>query len=96
MGPFQLIFSPDGVNGLCYDHTVAEGVAVISVILKVLASTYEETSVNGANGSLDIECPGKTQKDPDLQHHFKRVDWNLTDDLRNRILESADRFNRFS
>ena len=26
---FQIVCSPDGVNGICYEHSVSEGIAVV-------------------------------------------------------------------
>ena len=39
---FQLISSEDGVNGMCYEHSVAEGIAVVSVVIDILKKIEKE------------------------------------------------------
>ena len=34
----QLIVSMDGANGMCYEHTASEGVAVVSAVLNIFNS----------------------------------------------------------
>ena len=38
----KLVASVDGVNGICYEHTTSEGIAVVTMLQKVLLKMQEE------------------------------------------------------
>ena len=36
LSSFQLVGSPSGVTGLCYQHSVSEGIAVVNFLQKIV------------------------------------------------------------
>jgi len=48
----QLIFSPDDVSGTCYEHSTAEGIALVTVIEKALEAMKKAPRADGET----LEC----------------------------------------
>ncbi|XP_045449404.1 choline O-acetyltransferase, partial [Melitaea cinxia] len=71
----QLIISSDGTIGMCYEHTPAEGVAVVRLAERALARA--EVSDRPAPPPVLLPAP-------------QPMKWNLTNEL-NRTIESAAR-----
>ena len=38
----QLVASLNGVNGICYEHTTAEGIATVAMLQKILTQMEKE------------------------------------------------------
>ena len=53
----NLICSLDGVNGICYEHTASEGVAVVAMLTKVLneIEKFEPNHVEGYNPAQHLD-----------------------------------------
>ncbi|TRY80456.1 hypothetical protein TCAL_08825 [Tigriopus californicus] len=80
----QLIASPDGNVGMCYEHSVAEGVAVVNVIEDVVLGIQADGNTFPApQKSLTFEELGITQ-----------VMWNVDLITSNSIVEAIRDFKR--
>ena len=59
----QLIFSPDDVSGTCYEHSTAEGIALVQVIEKSLEAIKKDRAAEEgevpecATDSATLEWP---------------------------------------
>ena len=40
----QIVASLNGVNGICYEHTTSEGIAVVTMLQKILTQMEKEDS----------------------------------------------------
>jgi len=82
----QIVCSQDGVNGICYEHSVSEGIAVVQVLTEVLENIrarYEHINVPQEPSADDIAALG-----------ILHIEWTLDDQLRMRILEAVIDFER--
>lgn len=73
----QLVISGDGACGLCYEHSSAEGIAVIQLVEKLYKHAEE----------------GQTNEPPAPSSHLpppERLEWNLEADDHRRIEEAAN------
>lgn len=77
----QLIICHDGVNGLCYEHSSAEGVAVVNLMEKLIERSALMSSVNQISTSLQDATP-----EPLL--------WNINASLHKHIRDAARTFDR--
>ncbi|KAI5703780.1 hypothetical protein M8J75_016118 [Diaphorina citri] len=75
----QLIICHDGVNGLCYEHSSAEGVAVVNLMEKLIERSALMSSVNQISTSLQDATP-----EPLL--------WNINASLHKHIRDAARTF----
>ena len=75
----QFIIGSDGVIGLCYEHSVAEGVAVINATETIL----------GACTNLE-----EIVVEPDSSIAPERLNWNLNPTLEKDILSGKEQFDR--
>ena len=72
----QLIFSPNGVNGMCYEHTASEGVAVVTALLNIFK--FIET--------LNVDEGKENLQNFDVAKLYKKLDFKVTDELKQRIM----------
>lgn len=77
--PFQLIISSDGTVGMCYEHSPAEGVAVVRLAERALARA--EVSDRPAPPPVLLPAP-------------QPMKWNLSTDLQRTIEHAARDFDR--
>ncbi len=79
----QLIVCMDGSNGMCYEHTAAEGVAVVTATVNAfkLIETLNDESL--FDGDSDTEtCT------------FTKLDFNVDSALEKKILDAAEHFDK--
>ncbi|GJQ73911.1 hypothetical protein Trydic_g18845 [Trypoxylus dichotomus] len=74
----QLIVSGDGACGLCYEHSPAEGVALILMIEKMLKH------VNSLPANTDVPSTSTSHLPPP-----ERLEWNLESDEQKKIEEAG-------
>ncbi|CAK1543739.1 unnamed protein product [Leptosia nina] len=75
----QLIISSDGTVGMCYEHSPAEGVAVVRLAERALARA---------------EVADKPKPPPTLLPAPERLHWNLTPELQHTIEKATVDFDR--
>ena len=76
----QLICSPDGVSGICYEHSVAEGIAVVAVVTDVVNQVYqsqEEIEVTDLAG---------------WPENVRRLEFRVSTEIKGRINEALEGF----
>ena len=71
----QLIASPDGMSGLCYEHSAAEGIAVVQLMEQLVTSAVRD--------DVTLEPPSRPLEQP---YH---IEWFPNDDVRRRIEASS-------
>lgn len=71
---FQLIISSDGTVGMCYEHSAAEGVAVIRLAERALARA---------------EVADRPAPPPALLPAPQVMKWSITGDLQRTIEQAA-------
>ena len=76
----QLIVSPDGMSGLCYEHSAAEGIAVVQLMEQLVASAEREDTTLAVT-SRPLEPP-------------YQLEWFPNDDVRERIEASSEAVDR--
>lgn len=80
---FQLVISNDGVCGLCYEHSPAEGVAVILLMEKLLKHCDEQPSESTVPTTSSGHLPPP-----------ERLEWNLEASNCQHIEEAAKTLDR--
>ncbi|CAG2068280.1 unnamed protein product, partial [Timema podura] len=75
--PLQLIISSDGACGLCYEHSTAEGVAVVQLVEDVLKQV--DSQPDGGNVS---------NNNPQLSPAV-RLEWSLDQNLQRTMYQAA-------
>ncbi len=72
----QFIFSPDGSNGICYEHSSAEGIVLVQMIETALKTmdkyNIKEDLSEKADGDDEFPKP-------------QRLQWNVDNVLREQI-----------
>ena len=68
----QLIFSPDDVSGMCYEHSPAEAIALVQVIEKALESM--KTAVPAPQESTEPESTAAAATHPPPRKLSWRID----------------------
>ena len=75
----QLVVSRDGVNGMCYEHTASEGVAVVIAMLNIFKEIESMPDVDNEDDSAD-----------NAEDQIQALDWTLTnEELKVAITEAA-------
>lgn len=82
----QIVVSPDGVNGMCYEHTASEGVAVVTAMLNVFKKMENEANDDDQNKDDDIEV--------DMDNMIQQLDWVLTEDVKQCVLQAAENLDK--
>ncbi|CAB4057591.1 SLC18A3 [Lepeophtheirus salmonis] len=72
----QLIINPNGINGICFEHSPMEGVAVLKTLQNVLYTINQSNEVF-ENKLVVIDCP---------------MEWQLNDDIKNGIIDAKNNF----
>lgn len=73
-----MVISKDGVCGLCYEHSPAEGIPVI-LLVEELLNLYESKSKES-----------ETEPEPAPENMAaKKLDWVITAETQKNILEAA-------
>ena len=71
----QLIFSPDDVSGTCYEHSTAEGIALVQVIEKALEVMKRDREVVGEAPECTTEsAPPKAVEWPQPEKLTWKID----------------------
>eukprot|EP00095_Tigriopus_kingsejongensis_P012708 maker-scaffold22_size673200-snap-gene-5.47 protein:Tk12708 transcript:maker-scaffold22_size673200-snap-gene-5.47-mRNA-1 annotation:"choline o-acetyltransferase" len=78
----QLVASLDGTVGMCYEHSVAEGVAVVSVVETILTRIKEDMEV--------YPTPGMARPLTDMS--VVHLEWTVNPNLRSFIVEALGDF----
>jgi hypothetical protein len=101
---FQFIVSSDGVVGLCYEHSPAEGIGILNLIDEFLqelkSGTRSGASVKGAVADLTDDVPDHAManglKDGEelVLERVEiskpiRLEWVLSPESRNAIIEAG-------
>jgi len=68
-----LVSSPDGVLGLCYEHSVAEGIAVVAVLTQLVQ---------------EVDSEGKDDVEPSSGYKLEEVNFVLDDDIKEKIMKA--------
>ncbi len=74
----QVVCSADGVSGICYEHSVAEGIAVVAVLTDVLQSKDE------VHIDEDFEKANEAE--------IRQIDFKINDQIRDSIQEALEAF----
>ncbi len=77
----QLISSPDGVLGVCYEHSVAEGIAVVAVLTDILKKVEEGGGESFAR-----------MKDEEFSAKISEVKFNFNEEIGKRVGEAMEDF----
>ena len=96
----QFIFSPDGVSGICYEHSPAEGIVLVQIIEKALENVGRGAprrrslldDRRGSNSSIDGEPMRSTKNEPFPSP--KRLVWKIDDDIRDAIRTAGSDLDR--
>lgn len=72
----QLVIGRDGANGLCYEHSPSEGIAVIELMENLIKSTK------------DLNEPGPTDPAPSAEKPEKLV-WSVNNELIKQIVDAS-------
>ncbi|XP_043209713.1 choline O-acetyltransferase-like, partial [Amphibalanus amphitrite] len=76
----QLIVSPDGMSGLCYEHSAAEGIAVVQLMEQLVAAA-DRDDVTMTAPTRQLEAP----------YH---IEWFPNDGIKQRIDTSSEAVDR--
>ena len=76
----QLIVSRDGMSGLCYEHSAAEGIAVVQLMEHLVTSADRD--------DVTLSPPARTLEAP---YH---IEWFPNDDVKKRIEASSEAVDR--
>lgn len=74
-----MVIGKDGVSGLCYEHSPAEGVAVINAIECMLNSCDDLQTIN-------------EQNEPQITP--EKLSWNLTRNLEKEIFDAREQIDK--
>lgn len=77
----QIIISTDGVWGLCYEHSEAEGIAVVQLLENIVNRIDAMVAVDEGNHQLHLPPP-------------ERLEWTIRPELQVRLKEAATDFDR--
>lgn len=78
----QLVISSDGVNGLCYEHSPSEGIAVIQLMEEFIENssdlmTTDANTTSPVNPSCGTLQPLQWNVSPALEKHIKDAQYSL-------------------
>lgn len=77
----QIIISTDGVWGLCYEHSEAEGIAVVQLLENIVNRIDAMVAVDEGSHQLHLPPP-------------ERLEWTIRPELQVRLKEAATDFDR--
>lgn len=99
----QFVISSDGVVGLCYEHSPAEGIAVLNLIDDFLGKLKQEASPRSgdnettalAETSTEGEATGTLgDKGPEPIPQPIKLEWSVSTESRNALRESCVEIDR--
>lgn len=85
----QLIISPDGVNGLCYEHSASEGIAVIQLMEDLLSNCEDlEPGASGVQPSSSAVQPLQWTIPQVLEKHIRDASQSMDKSVVTSALEN--------
>jgi len=102
INPFtQFVVSSDGVVGLCYEHSSAEGIGVLNLIDEFLGKIQKESSATSDNGNEPDKGAGidasaaEGNKGPEPIPQPIKLEWNISTEARNAVREACIEIDRY-
>ena len=67
----------DGANGMCYEHTASEGVAVVTAVLNIFKTLENTNDPEEANQNVEEKLS------------YQKLDFKLNEELKNKIAKAG-------
>lgn len=94
----QFVISSDGVIGICYEHSPAEGIAVLNLIDdffgKLKEGGNEENSGTEAAAVAAEGAAGEGDKGPEPIPQPIKLEWNVSTESKNAVREACVEIDR--
>jgi len=81
------VVSSDGVVGLCYEHSQAEGIGILNIVDDFMSSLKK------ADESETEESPAESVNAEDIPNPI-RLEWTIAPDTKNAVREASMEIDR--